>query len=158
RPVGIAFARGERVAERDHHEVLDDHLALAQIGAVRQPHRHRHARLRLVLRPRYPRDRELVLAGLLLLLDLAAGSARLPGPVAIAGYAGELVGRDRDDHGVGLGQDVVLFGREARGELAVACRRIAARPAVGLVAGLVDGLCSPAHPALLIEAPGSRRT
>src|SRR5262249_62313331 len=80
RPVRIAFAGGERVAERDYENVLHHNIALAQLAAIRQPHSDRDAGLRPVLRIRNARDGELVLARQLLLFSLAARLAPLPAP------------------------------------------------------------------------------
>src|SRR6185312_14902041 len=109
----------------------------------------RHARLRLVLRIGNARDRQLVLAGKLLLLDLAARLARLPGPEAIPGNATELFRRDLHNNRVRVRQDVI-FLRGAPGIFAIASGQIAPRSAVAIIAGVVDRLRRPAEPALLV--------
>src|SRR5262245_14387966 len=103
-----------------------------------------------------PRDGELVLAGELLALGLAAGLARLPGPDAIAVGAGELLGGKPDRDRVRFRHHVV-FLRRAPGIFALADRRVAPRAAVAVVAGLAYGLRRPAHPRLLIALAGRCR-
>ena len=108
RPVGIAFARCERVAERDDEEILDHDLALDEFAPVGQLHGNGNARVRLVERPGHARDGQLAVAGKLLGFALA-GLARLPAPDAIAGHAGKRRGSDLDYNGMGVGKDEILL-------------------------------------------------
>src|SRR6266851_2369389 len=153
RAVGIAFTRGERIAERDDEEVLDHHLALAQLAAVRQLHRHRDPGARAVERIRDARDGQLVLAGKALRFRLAAGLARLPAPDAVAGHVRELLGRDGDRDRMRLRQHVIFLRRAPR-IFALAYCGVAPGTAVAVVAGLADGLRRPAEAALLIALAG----
>ena len=83
----------------------------------------------------------LLLAGDLFRLGLAA-LARLPAPGAVAGDAGQLLGRDVNVDRVRVRQDVVFLGR-APGELALAAGRVAARLAVDVVAIVVEAFAPP---------------
>ena len=143
RPIRIAFARGEGIAECDDEEILDHHVVLGELPAVRQLHRHRHTGIGAIERKGNARDGELALAGELLGLCLSAWPARLPGPDAIAVHAGELLGCDPDLHRMGVRQDVVLFRRSPRIS-ALADRHVATRLAVTVIAGVAQRLCRPA--------------
>jgi hypothetical protein len=156
RLVRIAFARGEGIAERHDEEILDHHLVLDELAAVGQLDLDRDSGLGTIDRVGHARDGEPVLAGELLALGLAAGLARLPAPDAVAGRAGELLGRNADRDRVRLREDVVLF-RRAPGILALAHRCIAAGTPVAVVAGLAHGLRRPAEPALLVTLAGRCR-
>src|SRR5215470_6207837 len=110
----------------------------------------------MILRVRNARDGELVFARQLLLLGLAAGLARLPGPEAVACCIGELVRRDLDHDSMGVGQNVVFPGATP-GIAALAGREITARLAIRVVAGVIDSLRRPAETALLVLPAGGRR-
>jgi hypothetical protein len=119
RPVGIAFARSEAVAERDDEQILDHHIRIGEFAAVRQAHCDRHARCVAIERERHALDDELGAARLRPRLSGAA-AARLPTPRAIAGAGGgKLLRRDMHDDRVGVRQDVI-FPRGAPGILPVA--------------------------------------
>src|SRR5438874_2785632 len=105
----------------------------------------------LIERIRHARDRQLVFTGELSGFSLAA-LAGLPGPTALTGDPGELCGRDLNGDGVSVREDVILLGAAPR-KSAFAGRRIAAGPAVDLVAIVVERLRGPAEPALLIMWP-----
>src|SRR5262249_21674284 len=141
--------------ESHDEEVLDHHVRFGELAPIGQLDRHRDAGLGAIGRVGYARDGELVGAGEALALGFAPGLARLPAPRALAVNAAKLLWRDPDRDRVRLGQNVV-FSRRAPGISALAERRIAARTAVALIAGLAQRLSRPAEAALLIALAGGR--
>src|SRR5262249_47335701 len=156
RPIRVAFARRKRIAESHDEEVLDHHFRLGELAPIRQLDRHRDTGLGTIERVGHACDGELVGAGDALALGFASGLARLPAPRALAVRAAKLLGRYPDRDRVRLGQNVVFY-RRAPGISALAARRIAARTAVALIAGLAHRLSRPAEAALLIALAGGRR-
>ena len=78
--VRVAVAGRKRIPERHHEQVLDPHVRLDELAAIRQLHIDRNARGCVIKRERHAIDDDFVAARQRALPRLAAGRPRAPAP------------------------------------------------------------------------------